>query len=82
MKPELSVVIPVYYGESFILELHSRLQKVFDKLEINYEILFVNDASLEKIKKIASADDKVIGLNLSRNFGQHATILAGLTHAN
>lgn len=32
MKPEISVVIPVYYGENFIAEIHSRLQTVFIKL--------------------------------------------------
>lgn len=82
MKPKVSIVIPVYLGEPFIDEINSRLQRVFSKMEIAFEIIFVNDASpdnsWEKIKKVASTYNQVIGINLSRNFGQHAAITAGL----
>jgi dolichol-phosphate mannosyltransferase len=85
MKPEISVVIPVYYGEHFIVELHRRLLKVFDNLESTFEIIFVNDASPDDswnaIKKLANEDNRVVGLNLSRNFGQHPAIMAGLANA-
>jgi len=85
MNPEISVVIPVYYGEHFILKLYNRLLKVFDKLETTYEIIFINDASpdasWDKIKEVALLSEKVIGINLSRNFGQHPAIMAGLTIA-
>ncbi len=79
---KISVVIPVYKGEPFIEELYERLTLVFEKLGQSSEIIFVNDASPDnswsKIKAVAERDDKVVAINLSRNFGQHAAITAGL----
>ena len=51
----------------------------------NYEIIFINDASLDnswnEIKKISKKNKKVKGINLSENFGQHSAIFAGLKYA-
>ena len=52
------------------------------KITENFEIIMINDASPDnawlQIKKLASEDSRVKGLNLSRNFGQHYAITAGL----
>jgi glycosyltransferase involved in cell wall biosynthesis len=81
-KIDISVVIPVYKNEPFIDELVSRLVAALGTIANDFEIIFVNDASPENdweiIKKIATKDNRVKGINLSRNFGQHYAITAGL----
>ncbi len=85
LRDKISVVIPVYYGEKSISVLAERLTAVFLKLNCDYEIIMVNDASPDAswdvIKKLKLGNDKVIGVNLSRNFGQHYAIPAGLSEA-
>ena len=84
-KDKISVVIPVYYGEKSLSLLAERLTAVFVQLNCDYEIIMVNDASPDAswnvIKKLRLGNDKVIGVNLSRNFGQHYAIPAGLSEA-
>lgn len=78
----MSVVIPVYGCREALHPLHERLVKTLQGIGIDYEIILVNDAcpqnSWETIREICSKDKKVIGLNMSRNFGQIKAITAGL----
>ncbi len=80
---KLSVVIPVYMGEPFLEELYTRIRQSAERLTPNWELILVNDASPDgswrNIVKLAERDTRVIGLNLSRNFGQHYAITAGLS---
>lgn len=80
----ISVVIPVYKGEKMLRELVSRLQVSLSSVTGNFEIILVNDASpdcsWEGILALCSQDKRVKGINLSRNFGQHFAISAGLAH--
>jgi dolichol-phosphate mannosyltransferase len=66
-------------------ELCRQLDVHLSKITNNYEIILVNDASpdgaWEAIQNLASGDSRIKGLDLSRNFGQHAAITAGLSHA-
>jgi len=82
----ISVVIPVYLCCSSLMPLYNRLKNVLSAISENYEIIFVNDASpdnaWETITSIALNDKKVKGLNLSRNFGQHRAIAAGINQTN
>lgn len=82
---ELSIVSPVYQADSCILQLVEELIASLKSITDDYEIILVNDASpddsWEKIKSICKMNKKVKGLNLSRNFGQHKAIVAGLEHA-
>ncbi len=84
MKPLLSIVSPVYLGAPFIDELVRRVKEAAEAVAMEYEIILVNDGSpdnsWEIIERICAQDEKVIGLNLSRNFGQHYAITAGLVH--
>jgi glycosyltransferase involved in cell wall biosynthesis len=84
--PVISVVIPVYRSEESLYELSERLCKTLDGLVSSYEIIFVEDSSPDKswevIKKISSLDSRFVGLKLSRNFGQHSAISAGLKKSN
>ncbi|HET7616297.1 MAG TPA: glycosyltransferase family 2 protein [Bacillales bacterium] len=82
---ELSVVTPVYKGEPCLFELYERLKNTLSTLTDDFEIIFVNDASPDQswnvICHLASIDDCVKGVDLSRNFGQHYAITAGLDYA-
>lgn len=78
----ISVVIPVYGCRGALHQLHQRLTDTLKKITDEYEIILVNDAcpqnSWETIQEICNVDKKVIGINLSRNFGQIKAITAGL----
>ncbi|MDP9858634.1 dolichol-phosphate mannosyltransferase [Olsenella profusa DSM 13989] len=84
-KIEVSVVVPVYGCPGAISELHRRLVNTLESMEKDFEIILVNDCdpygSWEKIREVCVADHRVIGLNLSRNFGQIKAITAGLDRA-
>ncbi len=83
---KISVVIPVYGCREALKELHKRLTKTLVSITNNYEIIFVNDncpqKSIEVIKEICEKDKKVVGIDLSRNFGQMKAILAGLDYSS
>lgn len=82
---ELSIVSPVYHGEQMLDELVRRIHAAVSPLGCDYEIILVNDCSpdrsWEKIADICAADNRVKGVNLSRNFGQPYAITAGLTYS-
>ncbi len=84
-KKEISVVIPEYRGESMLNELLKRLHASLQTLTDSYEIIFVNDCSpdhvWDAIRQVCAVDKRVVGLNLSRNFGEHYAISAGLRYA-
>jgi len=81
----LSVVVPVYMGSPFLRELHIRVTASVAPLFDDYELVLVNDASPDDswplIRALCEADPHVKGIHLSRNFGQHYAITAGLTRA-
>lgn len=80
--PILSVVIPVYGADSCVPELCKRLKKSLSSITQDYEIILVEDrspdASWAKIVEETKIDSRVRGIRLSRNFGQHRAITAGL----
>lgn len=83
---ELSVVVPVYYNEMNLDDLYLDLkEKVFSQVK-SYELILVDDGSLDKSFSIASdiakKDHQVRVFKLSRNFGSHAAILAGLSKSS
>ena len=79
----LSVVSPIYKGEKMMEELVSRIEAAVSSFTDDYEIILVNDCSPDnswaKMQEICAVDKKVKGLHLSRNFGQHYAITAGLS---
>ena len=83
--PLISVVSPVYQGEKMVHELVSRIKENVLKITRDFDIILVNDASPDNswasILEECNADKRVKGINLSRNFGQHEAILAGLNYA-
>lgn len=81
----LSIISPIYKGENMIEELVSRIEFSVESISNDYEIILVNDCSPDdswnRIEAICAKDKKVRGINLSRNFGQHYAITAGLANS-
>ena len=81
----ISVVTPIYGCCENLNSLYERLRDTLSTITEDYEILMVNDASpdnaWEVIKELSQKDNRVKGVNLSRNFGQHKAISAGLEYA-
>jgi len=83
--PHISIVSPVYSAEKMIPILVERIEKSIQKITTDYEIILVEDCgpdqSWDVIEKVAAVNQKVIGIKLSKNFGQHYAITAGLDQA-
>jgi undecaprenyl-phosphate 4-deoxy-4-formamido-L-arabinose transferase len=82
----ISLVIPVFNEEANLDNLISRCLTVCEKLQKNYEIILVDDGSRDNsVSKIMQAAEKnpnkIIGLLLNRNYGQHAAVMAGFAEA-
>lgn len=80
---KLSIVVPVYYNEKNLKPLYEDLkEKVLEKLDCVYEIVFVNDGSKDRsyevMQELAAMDENIKLVNLSRNFGEHLATLAGM----
>ena len=82
----LAVVSPVYGCSTTLPSLCQRLETVLSTISPEYEIILVNDGSpdgaWDVIVELARRNPRVKGINLSRNFGQHYAITAGLDFAN
>lgn len=78
----LSVVTPIFGCSDTLFELYERLKNTLTKITQDFEIVMINDSSpdnaWEIITNLAVKDKRVKGINLSRNFGQHCAITAGL----
>ncbi len=83
--PFLSIVSPVYKAEKIIPLLIQRVENSVSKITTNFEILLVEDGGPDNswgvIEAIAKTNPKIKGIKLSRNFGQHPAIMAGLSQA-
>lgn len=80
-----SVVVPVYGCEPCLRDLHARLHATLSGLGGTFEMIFVDDCgpdrSWERLTELAAADPAVRAVRLSRSFGQHAAITAGLAES-
>lgn len=85
-NPLISVVSPEYKGAKMISELVRRNIEALSQITDDFEIILVNDASpddtWEVICSECAKDQRVKGINLSRNFGQHYAISAGLANVS
>jgi dolichol-phosphate mannosyltransferase len=84
-KMYISVVVPIYKSFETLQELCIRLKQTLIKISSDFEIILVNDGSPDEsqllIEALALQDDRIKGILLSRNFGQHHAISAGLDYA-
>jgi len=78
----ISAIIACYKDEQAIPVMYRRLTDTFQKIGINYEIIFVNDCSpdnsAEVIRDISARDSHVIGISHSRNFGSQMAFRSGM----
>ena len=85
-KNSVSAIIACYKDERAIPIMHARLVTIFNRLGVDYEIIFVNDCSpdetAEVIRDISSRDPHVIGISHSRNFGSQAAFRSGMEIAS
>lgn len=83
---KMSVVVPVYGCPEALHPLHERLCNTLSRITEDYEIILVNDGcpkgSWNRVAEICNRDKHVIGINLSRNFGQVNATNAGLEYAS
>ena len=85
-KDIISIVVPCHNEEEMVPIFHKEITAVSDQLpDAVFELIFVNDgskdATLAKLKRLASLDERVHYLSFSRNFGKEAAMVAGLRHA-
>ncbi len=80
--PLLSIVVPLYRSSGTARELVHELHVALAVSDVTYEIVLVDDRSPDDVwsivTDIVSTDARVVGLRLTRNFGQHHAIMAGL----
>lgn len=84
--PEISVVAPVYGCHGCLEDLVDQVQAAIATMGVSFEMILVDDASPDgawaRIADLARTRPWLCGLRLSRNFGQHAAISAGIEHAH
>lgn len=82
---DLSIVTTLYYSAPYLQEFYSRICAESERITSDYEIIFVNDGSLDNSLEIVLSfyekDEKVKVIDLSRNFGHHKAIMTGLAYA-
>lgn len=81
-KKKLSAIIACYLDALAIPLMYQRLKVVFQKIDVEYEIIFVNDGSpdntREVLTELAKSDKRVIVINHARNFGSQSAFTSGL----
>jgi dolichol-phosphate mannosyltransferase len=81
-KAKLSAIIAVYLDGPAIPFMYDRLVAVFKKIDVDYEIIFVNDCSPDNAREVlddlAKQDRNVVVINHSRNFGSQNAFTSGM----
>ena len=82
----LSAIIACYRDEPAIPVMYRRLSDTFNRLGVDYEIIFVNDASPDDARRVlaelAAVDRRVVVINHSRNFGSQNAFTSGMSLAS
>lgn len=83
---KISIISPVYKASRIINNLVYRIEAAIKPITLDYEIILVDDGCPDNtwlsIKELANINPQITALKLSRNFGQHHAISAGIDHAN
>lgn len=86
MNKSLSIVVSVYNEEDSLESFYKVASSYIKNLDMDYELIFVNDGSVDKseeiIREFAKKDDRVKALLFSRNFGHEAAMIAGIDYAS
>lgn len=85
MSIEISIISPVYRAEKILDKLVNQIRDTLHEIGVTFEIILVDDRSpdnsWEVMKQLSTKFPEVKSIRLSRNFGQHPTIMAGLSLA-
>lgn len=85
MVPVYSVIVPCYNEEAVLRETHKRLTRVMEKMDGDYEIIYVNDGSKDDtpniLRSLAAEDRHVKAVMFARNAGHQMAVTAGLDYA-
>ncbi|MHC4754076.1 MAG: glycosyltransferase family 2 protein [Planctomycetota bacterium] len=80
-----SIIVPVYKSEDTLQLLYERVDKTFNNIEAEYELIFVDDCGNENtwevLKSLRESNKKVRIIRLTRNFGQHNALMCGFSFA-
>ena len=83
---KITIVVPCYNEENYIDKLTDKLLLQCDALKLDYEIIFVEDGStdntFDEITKKINKNNKIKAIKLSRNYGSHIAISAGIENSN
>jgi len=81
----LSVVTTLYNSAAHVEQFYTRMSKTAEKVSDKFNLIFVNDgshdASAELVRNLIRQDKRVELVNLSRNFGHHRAVMAGISFA-
>jgi len=84
--PTLSIIVPLYNEAPNILDLRNSISRVLENMKIDAEIIIVNDGSedgsAEKLDEITGEDHRFKIIHFTRNFGQTAALMAGISAAS
>lgn len=81
-KPELTIVIPIYNEAGGLLDFNNQLIQTLSKLELSYEVIYVNDGSTDDTIRVMSDlkhNQKIKMVSLSKNFGKENALTAGIS---
>ncbi len=84
-SPLYSVVVPVYNSQETLEKLFERIQKTFQNLALDFEVIFVNDCSRDKswevLKTLQQTHAQYVTIiHLAKNFGQHNALMCAFNH--
>jgi glycosyltransferase involved in cell wall biosynthesis len=86
MSLSISIIVPFYNEEENIEDVYGNISKILDGLENESEMVFVDDGSSDRTaqigKELSEKDPRVKFVELARNFGQTAAMMAGIDHAD
>jgi glycosyltransferase involved in cell wall biosynthesis len=86
MKPEISIVIPLYNEVDNVAPLHARLMEAASALGVPFELVYVDDGSRDAtfatLRTVTCTDEQALLIRFRRNFGQTAAIAAGVAQAS
>ena len=83
-RPEVSVVVPVYYNAESLGELYRRLVETMSNLEVDgWDVTFVNDGSKDRSREVLEnlrlSHDNVRVVHMAKNHGSDAAVVAGMS---
>ena len=82
----ISIIIPCYNEQDSLPLFYAETQKVLEKIDLQYELIFINDGSKDNtltiLRDLAARDPNVYYLSFSRNFGKEASMFAGFCNTS